>query len=573
MQKKKWIVVSAISLSLALFVSFQVFASAQQEEAEAERPVIDVTAMLVSVHHEEPEDVIARDRVKKYLEERFSFNLTYKSFAGSKREYGQVVVREMAAGDAADLVDIGINRYIDPMEWREWVKDELVVNLGDYVFADPDSYPVLKLAFDHPLYKYLNEYYSGDADQYYLWYSAAFRERAYGGITFNGYLLEELGLDVPQTYDELVAAMRRAKEKNDIPGFGWVSTNATSWGALDKYFFNPFGLNIGNKHNYIFQDEDGNWYDARIDPRNRERWRELQRFMKEGLLDPKWISNNYDVLTVDFIADKILAVDYGAPNPKQYTWAFEQFFQKTHPDADPEKHMPMPPRPLRGPGGVATHSETQFYLSHQFMVPYTTKHPERIIEFMNFLASDEWQAMIFWGIKGIHYTKDDKSDFDEAEFLKDTGIWFPVDSNRSQYPWFRWFANGGQWYSPFEKYGDWVKGLKAGAMKNPQTDRLATSPAWEYAAPINQNYIDEGSVELPPYQVYIAWTEEEEQIRTKLYDIRNTWFTWFLTGEEDLDQGWDNFVKQYKAAGGDRIAEAFGEKMDKAKATYDKYWE
>ena len=110
-------------------------------------------------------------------------------------------------------------------------------------------------------------------------------------------------------------------------------------------------------------------------------------------------------------------------------------------------------------------------------------------------------------------------------------------------------------------------------MKNPQTDRLATSPAWEYAAPINQNYIDEGSVELPPYQVYIAWTEEEEQIRTKLYDIRNTWFTWFLTGEEDLDQGWDNFVKQYKAAGGDRIAEAFGEKMDKAKATYDKYWE
>ena len=551
-------------LVAVLLLGFQAYGGPQQETAAVERPIIDVAISSPSVHFEEPEDEIAKDRVKKYLEERFGFNLTYRSLSGSKNEYGEMIVREMAAGTPPELINIGIDWYVNMLDFRKWIADELVIDLGQYVLGDPDKYPALKLAFDHPLYNYLNEYFLGDPEQYSVWYSIAFRKRAYGAFFMNGIMLQEMGLDVPETYAELVTAMRRAKETYDIPGIGWVSYDATHWGYVSDIFFETHGLNAYG----LFQDDDGEWYEATIDPRNKARWREIQQFAREGLIDPKWMTNNYDVLNVDFVADKIFAASTGGPG--QYQGHFENHFVKTHPDAVVGVDLVEPAYPLKGPGGQTVHRENPFSVSAQWFVPYTVEDPERIVEFMNFLASDEWQRMIYWGIKGIHYTKDDLSDWSEDEFLQDCWIWFPGNPRRSQYPWFRWFLNGNQYYSPFEKFGDWMEGVKAGAGVYPPNDRIAGSPAADYMKAQQQRYIENGLRPTPIYSAHVKWTEEEMQIQTRLTDVRNTWFTWFVTGEEDVDQGWDNFVRQFRAAGSDQIVAAYGDKMAAAKAKWDK---
>ena len=560
----------AVGLAFALAAGLLYAAGAQgtPTTTTGDLPVIDVTVAIASVHFEEPADVIAKDRVKKYIEDRFNMNLTYRSHIGSKQEFGDEIIRQMAAGNAPELISAGRSWFIDEPTWREWVEDDVMVDLGEHVFGDPDRYPAMKLAFDHPLYRYLNVIYMGDPDKYLAWYSPSFRNRVYGGITFNGYLLDEMGLDVPQTYNEFIGAMRFAKQQFDIPGFGWVSYNATNWGYPNHQFFNPFGLYIEG----LQEDANGNWYDAAIDPRNRDRWRELQGYMREGLLDPKWIENGYDVLSVDFVADKILSVEYGAPNPGQYAWAFRDHFKKTHPDANPAEHFPMAP-PLRGPDGqIAPWYETPFSNSWQWIVPFNAEHPDRVLDLMNFLASDEWQTMFNWGVKGIHYTKDDLSDYNNDEFLQDTQIWYPGNFTRSQYAWFRWFVHGGQAMSPFEKYGDWLEGLKqARTDLLPYQLRQATTAEYQYGIEVHDQHLEERRADRPLYWNFITWSAEEEQIRKKLGDISDKWFTWFLTGQENLDQGWDNFVREYRAAGADQIVTAFAQKVREAEALFNQY--
>ena len=565
MLRKKWNRVAVVALVFGLALCLHAYSTGTQDTAAAAQETLEVTAMIASVNFEFSEEMIAKDRVKKHLEERFNFKLNLRSFLGSKNEFGEMIIRQMAAGNAADLINVGVRWFIDELTWREWIEDELVIDLGEYVYGDPDRYSTLKKAFDHPMYKLLNDFWNADPDKYTAWFSPAFSQRANGGVTFNGYMLEEMGLEVPQTYDEFIAALRKAKQDLGVYGFGWVSYNATSWNYVGYNFFNPFGTEITG----LFEGEDG-WYDATIDPRNRERWRELQGYMAEGLLDPNWIENGYDCLSVDMLGDKCLAVEYAAPGAGQYAWAFG-LFQKTHPDAIPEKHFVMPPQPLRGPGGNSTHNHTPFGNSWQWIVPYTTPEPDRIIDFMNFLASDEWQVMFNYGVKGIHYTKDDLSDFNEEEFLSDTLIWFPNETTRSQYPWFRWFVNGNQFYSPWEKYGDWIEGLKAATGNYPYQQRHATSPAYVYGKSVETTYLAESTVNRPVYFSFLSWSDEEVQIRNKLNDVRNKWFTMFLTGQEDLDTGWDNFVREYKATGSDQIVAVYSKKVSEAKAFYEKY--
>ena len=561
----------AVLLAFALAAGFQLYAAGTQATGAAatgELPLIDVTVSMPDVNFAQPDDAIAMDRVKQYLENRFNMNLTYHSYLGYANEYQEEITRLMAAGSAPDLLNAGVGRFTPEPTWREWVEDELIVDLGEHVFGDPERYPALKLAFDHPVFKYLNVIYTGDPEKYVAWYSPSFRKRVFGGITFNGYLLDEMGLGVPQTYDEFVAAMRRAKQQFDIPGFGWVSYNATRWNYVDLQFFNPFGLYIED----LRQDANGNWYDAAIDPRNRDRWRELQGFAREGLLDPKWIENGYDVVSVDFVADKILSIEYGAPNPGQYAFMFREHFKKTHPDATPSEHFPMAP-PLKGADGqIAPFYEIPFSNGNQWIVPFTTEHPDRVLDLMNFLASDEWQIMFNWGVKGIHYTKDDFSDYSDAEFLKDTLIWHPGNTTRSQYAWFRWFNHGGQAMAPFQEYGDWLEGLKqARTDLLPYQLRQATTAEYQYGIEVQNQHLQERRAERPLFWSFMSWTAEEEQIRTRLDDIRDKWFTWFLTGQENLDQGWDDFVREYKAAGADQIVAAFAAKYREAETLFNQY--
>ena len=243
--RKKWNRVAVVALVFGLALCLHAYSTGTQDTAAAAQETLEVTAMIASVNFEFSEEMIAKDRVKKHLEERFNFKLNLRSFLGSKNEFGEMIIRQMAAGNAADLINVGVRWFIDELTWREWIEDELVIDLGEYVYGDPDRYSTLKKAFDHPMYKLLNDFWNADPDKYTAWFSPAFSQRANGGVTFNGYMLEEMGLEVPQTYDEFIAALRKAKQDLGVYGFGWSATmlrRGTTWATTSSTPSEPKSL-------------------------------------------------------------------------------------------------------------------------------------------------------------------------------------------------------------------------------------------------------------------------------------------------------------------------------------------
>ena len=276
--------------------------------------------------------------------------------------------------------------------------------MGAMVKADPDRYPILNMIGSDPVWKLYNNYYNGDPEAFYAVYGARIRRRANNGIIYNGYILKELGLKVPETYTDFVAAPRKARRDKGIAGFGWTAYKGTNWGAISALFFEPPGTRMAG----LAQDDKGNWYDATINPENQQVWKQVQGYWKEGLFFPNFLTAElYDFLD-DLIAGKLLAGDVKSPNVGQYNMAWGLFKEK-YPNAVMETDMPEGEYPLRGSKGTGPDplATVTFQNVWQTIIPYSCKYPGRALDVIEYMLSDEGQSLHFWGVKGIHYTKDD----------------------------------------------------------------------------------------------------------------------------------------------------------------------
>ena len=384
---------------------------------------------------------------------------------------------------------------------------------------------------------------------------------------YNGYLLKELGLSVPETYDEFIAALRTAKREKGAAGYGFPSYKGTAWNTIGAHFFEPMGARIEG----IVQDSSGNWYDAAIDPKNKAIWKQVQGYWEEGLFYPQFLTSELWDFIDDMVAGKLLCGDVKGPSPGQYRMTLVDFFQKKYPDAT-EADLPQGEYPLRGPGGTGPDPlpVVSFQNVWQHFIPYSSKHPDRALDVIEYMLTDEGQLLHIWGVKGIHYTKDDFSDWNPAEFRKDDV--YNKDPNRYEWWPFMFLANGAQAFSSFEKYGNWID-----AVLNVQTynfyapfkpggrEPMTTSP---YADRIYAQHM-ESVKEAEPYMAFVSLTEDENVISKKLIDVRLKWFTQFFVGQKDPDTEWDNFVKEYKAAGADQIVKSYTAHVAAAKAKWD----
>ncbi|MCK5613076.1 hypothetical protein KAR91_64985, partial [Candidatus Pacearchaeota archaeon] len=202
-----------------------------------------------------------------------------------------------------------------------------------------------------------------------------------------------------------------------------------------------------------------------------------------------------------------------------------------------------------------------------YFIPYNAEHPDRVLDLLNYMVSDEGQELIYWGVKGIHYTKDDKSDFNEEEFLKDANIYWHDGYYRPQYAWFRTLTTAGQSFAPFVEKGDWIEGIKDSV--NILTERMSSTGPGLIASGVEDTFRNESYTALPPYYGMLSWDEEETLIKTKLDDIRKKWFAEFLLGEKSVETEWDAFVEEYTAAGANDILSKYVQKLGEAKLIFD----
>ena len=93
---------------------------------------------------------------------------TYESHAATHEN----LAAEMAAGTAMDYNWAFVGTHMPVAAWQKWLRDGLVVNIGEYVAAEPDRYPVLTELFKDPYWRLFNYKNNNGVDNNYAMWSA-----------------------------------------------------------------------------------------------------------------------------------------------------------------------------------------------------------------------------------------------------------------------------------------------------------------------------------------------------------------------------------------------------------------
>ena len=566
------IMVVAAAIVLLVLGAAPAFAAGTTEQGTAgadEQPLVTITRNYRGWDPSRIDwDYVAEnDVILRHIEETFNVKVEMPFTAG---DY-QVVVAGMASGDIGDVIDTWVGHPSNPVaQWRDWIKDGLIVDLKEIVDANPGRYPVLEILFDDPVYRLYNLKQNGDLDAYYLVHPGWATRRPIGSIAFNGYLLGELGLDVPETYDELVHAMRRAKQELGVSGYGWPTYGGTQFSYMARHFFQPQGAEIDG----FWMDADGNWFDAAIDPGNQAIWEEVQTLAEEGLFHPRWLTGELWDYMDDLVAGKHLAGSFKGPNPSQYLYFWDRFKQ-AHPEANMEEHMPQMLHPLRGPGGHATTYQVPFAVRRGNFIPVYSEDPERALDVLHYTLTEEFQYMRWFGVKGVHYTRDDRSDFDLAKLFDTMKGYFymgktvdDVDPMRVMYEPFYNTTHYNAGIVPYETYGSFYD-----AHLNHIDMRWERSRDF-YAAQGNtvevwENFRSEGWEALPQWLDFISLSDEAAQIQSALSDVKIKWWVDFLLGNKDVATEWDAFVQAYKERGADQLLAEWEQKANQARTQWE----
>lgn len=500
---------------------------------------------------------IKNDPVLKYVEDKLKINI--KHLTGDLDKIKLLV----STDQAPDIISIPLW----PKGSKDFVKDaineDMFVDIGKLVSANPKKYPVLTKVFQDKNFKFTNKIYAGDENKYVSAWAGNYKQDSNGNPAFNMRIMDKLNLKLPATLDEFVNVLREIKkgEPGVIP-FGYLNYKGTCFPCeLDPLFFAPNGTNASGMQ----KDKDGNWYDAAIDPKNKEVWKLLQSLYKEGLFDKEGFTKEaYDHTFNDFAHQKIAVVTNALPNLNQamYNLVLDQV-KKATPDIKFED-IQLLPHPLTGPGGKQYSKGSPLLVDNAIVIPKSSKNPERALEFIEWAFSNEGQTMKFYGLEGVHHTKDSsgKLDINPEAWKKVTDVWGTPEIHGM----FVNFTHASGAMMDYEN-NSWSEAHKK--QRFITVERAEHTPSFNYIMNAVSNWKKETYVEIPYYEANVDVSDAMRNTAAKLSEISQRYFVKFFVGELDVDSNWDKFVTEYKAAGADQYVAEYSAAAKKSKESYE----
>jgi putative aldouronate transport system substrate-binding protein len=313
--------------------------------------------------------------------------------------------------------------------------------------------------------------------------------------------LDKLGLKVPQTMDEVYEVWKAFKEKDpdgngkaDTFGFpGYVSPTVPSMGTL------AWVENIFNKSYGDYKMVDGKLVNKNTLPGTREALVYLNKAYNEKL-----IPEDFAVLKSSQASSMLKSNKAGMySEPPEAAWAVTEELKKTIPNADAYALVSL--------NGV-TFRDAGFF--GMYVIPKTVPEAKlkKILEFMDYGASDEGSTLANFGLKDVHYK--------EVDGIKMTTEQAKLDAVSSQ--------TFGQIWLSYDKY---FRAYRSGMDK-------ATMER-------NKKVIDDrAKISIPDYGKGL-YSETDEKYGTeyakKLIDLK----TKVIMGREPIT-AWDAYVEQLK---------------------------
>ena len=310
--------------------------------------------------------------------------------------------------------------------------------------------------------------------------------------------LEKTGLGAPNTLDDWTELLR-AISASDFDGDGVKNTYGImapgNTKELDAIFNQAFGVTG------TWMKNGGDWVDARVSDEERAKLTYYRMLYADGLLDPEFITKNWEVKEDDLYAGKV-GVVMGTAGP--VVGIYRAKMRQVHPGT--EMTLLLPPAGV-GQGLQATSVSKE---TRGFAISALSENKEAAVALMDFLAGPEGQMMERLGFEGTHHTRDG----DTIAVTEALGSWWPRFM----------VANPNAWQPPVD-----------------------------LLAPVAQASLDQGvkffsadNSFVFPADLAVDVDAAENFYRTSVYR--------FISGETSLDD-WDAYVADFNAAGGAKLTE------------------
>ncbi|MCM3747854.1 extracellular solute-binding protein [Paenibacillus pasadenensis] len=397
--KKKWIASMAVVPLLAGVIAG--CSGGNNGEGAANTPAANnsggsdkpAAPVELSIFRWDFEGVDAPDSaIYKRLQEKL--NIKLKPIVASWNDWEEKLNVMIASGEMPDVfVSNGIGK---PIQYKQWVKEGLLLNLSD----EASKYPNIgkSLANFEVLAK------STEGKHYGL---PIFNESGSGKNSINGHnilirkdWLDKLGLKVPTTIDEFYA-VAKAFTENDPDGNGKKDTygyTSSSGGVWWQYpIFNAFDASTGR----FQKTADGKFEPEVISPGMEQSVAFLNKMYGEKLLDPDFMLNTDEQKVEKFITGKVGMIVNNL-NATFYTDITNKF-QKAYADKDPKSIFTWVGTLKGANGKQRMDGSSNFWLQTSINAGISDEKKQKALELLDYLLSEEGQDLMLNGIEGVHY--------------------------------------------------------------------------------------------------------------------------------------------------------------------------
>ena len=507
----------------------------------------------------------ANDPIRAAIAEAVNIDLEYDT---GTEGFDDRMETELYTGGAADLFPT----WGQSDKIASYIENQLVVNIGDIVNGDADRYPTLYKMINSAEYKAYNKLYTGDENATYAIYSiAAFADPSFGGVpVYNQHILDEVnGGNVPKTVDEFLAYCEAAGAAGYV---GWWPRNdkLTNWGEIDSTLAAPQGTSIqypnvgGSMSGVVLSGQLGTdseyWTVSAASEASQNVIRQLAQMYKNGGLDAGiGIKGDFDDAYSDFGTSKIGAVNFGFGYPGQ----FRDFYKTAWLAANSGATMDdlSVGYALQGAGGYGAIYQTGTWINSHYFIPYSCEHPDRVLDLVEFLASNAGQDLLHNCTNGTYNTANG-SDY-----------WTAIDGpygygdGRCKYVWFSYMFSGVEYYADFENQGWWDAVTRPVDFSNNWATEEDAALVDKAQASIS-TFVDSVITPLPAYYNMIALPAEATDIISKLKTVTDEYLTQFIGGQLDVENDWASYAAAYEDAGAAQLEQMINDAVATARTTY-----
>ncbi|AZN43102.1 extracellular solute-binding protein [Paenibacillus albus] len=349
--------------------------------------------------------------------------------------------------------------------------------------------------------------------------------------------LDKLGLQPPKTVDEL-AAVAKAFIDKDVSGKGTVGITGdkalfemdNSVGGLDPIFasFKSYPLNW-------VKDSSGNVEFGGITPETKEALGKLRDLYAQGLIDKEFALHT----------DPLELVRGGKSGIFFGPWWMGYDPLPDTMKNDPKANWKPYLVPLDSAGTFNTHVQSP--TSAYFVMKKGFKHPEALMKYINVQVAAETYAdpdaskldpgvgLQNWPMRSVTTYADNVERNSKAinDVISGTADVSTLNSNQKPL------------------YEDWLK-----TKDKPATDFGAWGPAFSYIVSGQELFKPMNKV----FSLYYGQTKSMETKWANLLKLQNETYTKIIMGGADLS-AFDEFVKNFKAQGGDEITKEITEAL------------